>query len=205
MNHQRDQDSEPAVDKDVRDAYRRLSKNSTPDSLNVKVLRLARRSVNDGEYSPTPRSWFHPLAFAAMVVLSLTVIIQFRDMGTVERLPESVTGADHEPSPHASQGAGDLAAAVETTGQRLRKLNSEAESLSSNNQPEPALVQGSGVFPGQVDDPVASSSEHCKAEAGTSAISWWRCIEELQRNGMDDAARGELELFKAAHPLFSTN
>ena len=151
------------------------------------------------------RSWLRPLAFAAMVVLSLTVIIQFQGTGTVEQVPDSITGADHEPSPHASQGAGDLAAAVETTGQRLRKLSSEAESLSSNNKPEPVLVQGSGAFPDEADRPVASSSEYCKEEAGISAGTWWQCIEELQRNGMNDAARGELQLFKSAHPLFSTN
>lgn len=205
MNDQYDPVSESHVDLDVREAYRRSAMDSTPNSLNERVLRIARQAVASRPSSPMSGPWLRPLAFAAIAVLCLSVILQFQGAGQLGVTSESPSDAADEPSASTNHGAGDLAAAVETTGQRLRQLNSDAERLNANNKPIPSAATESASRPDAGIRPVDAESRYCEADARISANAWWLCIEELQKDGMDDAARAEMNRFKAVHPLFTTN
>jgi hypothetical protein len=149
-------------------------------------------------------AWARPVAFSAMLILSFTVVLQFlevdleigRDMSA-----DSASEQTHNPTDRAS----DLADAVESTGQRLRKLDRDAESLSSNNKP---IVSTSATASDNPDPsaigPVVQS-EYCVPYANDSADAWWQCILILQRDGKIDSARREIDLLRAAHPSFDTN
>lgn len=205
MNDQISSDSESHIEMDVQNAYQHSAVESTPESLNQQVLKLARQSLQDRTSSMKADSWVRPLAFAAMAVLSLAAILQFQGAGVVDVAPESQPDAIDDQPAVIEHRAGDLAEAVESTGRHLRQLNVEADSLGSGNRPKPSASPPFGTardIAGQTGDDL---SGYCDAESRLSAESWWECIQELQQNGMTEAARGELDLFRSAHPLFPAN
>jgi hypothetical protein len=108
MIDQTNSDSESPIEPDVRIAYRRSAVESTPESLNRQILQLARQALADRPIAPRAESWIRPLAFAAMVVLSLAAILQFQDAGLVEVAPGLQSdSADGRPA-YVEHGAGDL-------------------------------------------------------------------------------------------------
>jgi hypothetical protein len=138
-----------------------------------------------------------------MLILSFTVFLQFLK---VEPETERDVSADSasEQSHDRTDSASDLTAAVESTGQRLRKLDSDAESLSSNNKPVVSTSTIASDIPGTSAKEPVIRSEFCVAYANDSADAWWQCIQTLQRDGKIDSARSEIELFRASHPSFDT-
>jgi hypothetical protein len=95
----------------------------------------------------------------------------------------------------------DLTAAVESTGVRLRELDSATEALVPSNQP--AARAGTGATASSAPaDASKSSPRHCDASMIHAADSWWSCIEKLQKKGRLEAARSELQLLSSAFPDF---
>lgn len=190
------------VDQDVREAYRRTAVETTPVCLDSHILHLSRQASRKRSETSKTDSWARPLAFAAMAVLSLAAVLQFLGVGVVEIAPELPAGAVSEQHGRSGNQAGDLSAAVESTGQRLRDLDNGAESLTSNNKPMPTAVPHSGNGLDSSGQTGVAVSDQCVSESKISADSWWRCIQDLQQDGLDDAARDELDLFYTAYPEF---
>lgn len=194
----------PVVDPDVSDGYRRVAIESVPSRLDSVVLELSRRANNSGLWSSMSTAWARPLAFSAMAILSFAVVLQFLDVepGTGRDVPSGSAGEQHRDG--SSGDASDLAAAVESTGQRLRKLDSDTESLSSNNKPVESTSLNPADTPGSSAGRPAIQSKFCSPQASNSADAWWQCILALQRNGDPESAKSEMALLRAAYPSFDT-
>jgi hypothetical protein len=85
-----------SIDEEVRQAYRDIASERTPDALDKAVLQQAHKAVRPG-YARS-RAWTRPVAWAATVTLCVAVVLD------VARLPEmpSVPRVDHsleQPAP----------------------------------------------------------------------------------------------------------
>ena len=82
--------------KTVSDAYRDIATETTPAALDDKVLRMAEREAKT-RYG-LARSWTRPVAWAAMIGLSLAVVLE------VSQTPEPIAQPDACSGKRVSRG-----------------------------------------------------------------------------------------------------
>jgi hypothetical protein len=193
----------PVIDPDVSDSYQRVAVESVPSSLDRMVLELSRRASRSWFWPSISAAWARPVAFSAMLILSFAAFLQFIEVDLESGW--DMADSASEQSNNRTDRASDFADAVESTGQRLRKLDHDTESLSSNNKPVVSTSASASDNPGFSAKGPVVQSEHCAPYANDSADAWWQCILILQREGRIDSARREIELLHTAHPSFDTN
>jgi hypothetical protein len=186
---------------EVRNAYREVATESTPEALDRWVLKKSRESVRGWSFRLVPHAWARPTALAAMAALCVFAVLQLRAPDEVTAR-KAVQPIEADSSGIARESVNDFSEAVESTGQHLRELDSAAESLVSNNKPSQDPVPSTGDQPTIAAQTGASAPGHCDASIRESPESWWQCIQALDRNGMIDAARTEKELLQATYSSF---
>jgi hypothetical protein len=178
-----------SIDENVRDAYREAATEIAPPYLDSRIVQLSRTM----RHSPAlikSLAWVRPLAFAAMTVLCFAAVLRFGEVGLIGPARDAPAGNVSERASPPGDRTGRLSEAVQATGQKLRELDKSAESLTSNNNPASDLRTA-------VETP-----SFCDTVAKATAETWWRCIEELQREGMIDEADLEFELLKSTYASF---
>lgn len=191
----------PDVDPQVSDAYRTSATETVPLRLDQAVLASARRVSRGAWQAAWLRGWITPTVFVATAVLSLAVVHNYRQAGSLPTPLTQTDGTKAAIGTPAQNAADGLATAVESTGMRIRELDDAAVSIIPGNKPVSAASEENRVFRSQLTDPL-KVSRFCADEGASSPETWWACIEALERDGKSDDARSELELLLATFPDF---
>lgn len=173
-------------------AYRQLAGEQAPEHLNRAVLRLARHEPASG--SLLSNRWRAPAAFAATAILGFTLVLQLQDPTSIDVPPEVGAPAAEMPVPQSAfEGA-----ATETIRQ-LREIDRDQLATS----PAAGLPDPAGVEPRTLDTgSLLPDEERCSDEARAQTRSWWRCIQDLEKRGLTQAAERELQGLMQTFPQF---
>jgi hypothetical protein len=165
----------------VSGAYRRLASETAPDDLNRAVLRAARKPTTRGWQG----AWFRPLTAAAVVALSVAMMLEFNSANNIDAsLPATVD---------AFRDASNLAA------EQIREAEATA-SRATQNAPADTMPSAVATEP---DQPSLLPNERgCDEQQRSSMASWWRCIESLQDQGARAQAEQELATLLRSYPAF---
>ena len=183
----------------VADAYREIATQTTPPELDERILQLAA----DGARSRygTARSWTRPLAWAAMIVLSLAVVLEFTRM---DEIVEAPTERAEPATEERARSDVDMLKVKEE-----KDLQQEAAKRAPAMPAAATLGADEAVMLREAEDQVLESSAFapasCDAEARASAETWYACIIELRAQGLDAEAEAELEALVQAFPDFEVD
>jgi len=173
--------------------YRRTADETTPHELNRAVLQHATRQTR-GVASRT-LTWLRPAALAATLALSVALVLQ------VGNLDSTGTSPGELPGPVASGENDDVFdAAAEASMEQIRAAESAAK--LSPGPSESLTAPRNQVGPGPTSNEVVRDNQDCSADQRSSTVTWWRCIQALEKRGMSEAARRELEALFEAYPAF---
>ncbi len=172
-------------DADFLALYRSLSRETAPAPLDATIIAAAAAGTGSAGAKPLLKRWFRPFAFAAIAVLSFTLVLQMSN----QPVPDS--------SP--SQQETSFEAAGRTVAEQVR----QAEESAGN-----AMNSGSVAIEDVVPDaspavPAERQTDGCSALERDDASSWWQCVDALERAGSSLAAERELQRLLAAFPQFS--
>ena len=193
-------------DEQISDAYRTASNETVPNRLNKRVLRTAADSMPGRDRKRWSGFFMRPFAFAALFVLSLTVIVQFNS--ELDDQLQSVTeDAYRSNSPATDTGGRTAVQAGGISNPTAAQQMQDAAVISADNIPaieEPGSLQSNQ----RPDDITRTLSEtrpatSCSEQQSRSPELWWDCIAELVRNGNQDAARHEKERLVKTFPGFT--
>lgn len=188
------------VDAIVSAEYHRLATDLAPDDLNQAVLHSSRRALGKRlsarlQAANRQGAWFRPVASAAVIALSLAVILEFNDAGNLQSpLVPGDEARQFESSSDVFREAGENAAA------QLREAEEAASRASQNSSPDESPT----MTPAMENDqntllPVARG---CDELQRTTTASWWQCIESLENRGARALAEQELTLLLRSYPAF---
>ena len=175
----------------VSDAYRDIATQTTSPDLDEKVLQLAADGVRS-RYG-TARAWTRPLAWAAMVVLSLAVVLEFTRVD--EHLEAPVQRAEPAAEERARSDVDMLKVKEEKDLQQDAAKRAPAMPASAALESEDAAFMAESI----------SQPGPCDEQARASAETWYACIKELREQGLETAAETELEALQQAFPDFEPN
>lgn len=195
----------------VKDAYREIAKETSPSNLDEAVLSMARREVRT-RYG-LARAWVRPVAWAATIALSFTFVLEMTyfskdpagiDAPKHERI-ESEAMQDAVPAARDAPFKRSPAAVAPASERKTRNTPSTAElghraDETAASFASPALMERS-LREGKLEDR-ASPEAFCDAEARQSADAWYSCVLALRVQGLDDAARAELDALLETFPDF---
>jgi hypothetical protein len=196
----------PVSDEQVSVAYSAASNETVPNRLNERVLRTATDSTPDRNRTRWSVFFMRPFAFAALLIISLAMILQFNselndqlqpvtedeyrgDVPATDDGGRTAVQAGGISNPTGTQQIQDAAA----SGARNLRAIEELGSLHSNQQPSDVTKTLSEARP-------ASS---CSEQQSRSPELWWNCIAELVHSGNQDAARHEKERLVKTFPDFT--
>ena len=203
-----------AQDTQVSETYRDIAQESAPEHLNQAVLAAAAREARP-KYSRL-RLWTRPAAWAAVVMLSVAILMETsQDPATPSLEPAPEREDLYQPETAES----DYNAVAEPKSAERQSLKSEASSADMQElrvQDEDLLEQAEEMArmrEGTRDEPapavaaraVAAPREDapaCDETARAAPESWLECIVELEEAGALDAARLERELLAESFPDF---
>ena len=211
MTEHDDIDSGTEVDRDVRAMYRAAASEATPAELDRAIIREAARELKRADVQR--QNWFRPVAFAATVAMSLALVLNFTETGLLDSPADAVTTAGGDATsgrvsrPTASgesleEPQQDAAAVSEAFNEAAEIAERHAEGFeaaaSQRLQPSPASA-------GKLGEPASAIAAEgaCTREQTVDADTWWRCIEELRRNGETELAAAELERLSASYPDYA--
>jgi len=186
MNQDNDKQDAIEVDPQVSAHYEKLADEKTPANLDRAVLREAARAVRTDNRMGSFGAWFRPVAFMAMVGLSLAIILDLSDtsifsppadMSFEITLPASVK-APAEPATEAAARNRPQMTPLEVM---QKKKSVSAQSL-------------------KMDAPAV-----CSDEQKSTAEEWWKCIEALRQSGLAEAADREFENLRENFPEFEAS
>ena len=175
--------------------YRSLATDRAPDELNQAVLHSSRKALGS-RLSPSWRSaWFRPVASAAVIALSLAVILEFNEVGNPESpLASGDEARQIENSPDVFREAADSAAG------QLRDAEATASRASQNSVPDEPPAMDSGANFDQTT--LAPVDGGCNAAQRSTMTTWWECIESLESRGASALAEQELAALLGSYPAF---
>jgi hypothetical protein len=195
----------------VRDAYREIATETSPSNLDEEVLSMAERETRT-RYG-LARAWVRPVAWAATIALSFTFVLEMTyfsedptaiDAPKRERI-ESESVQDAVPAARDAPFKRTPAAVAPAPEMKTRKApppagreeraDEVAASLASS-----ALMEASNRERQSEDR--APALDYCDAETRQNADTWYSCVLALRDQGLDDAARAELEGLLGAFPDF---
>ena len=185
-------DTDPAVSA----AYREIATETPPPRLDDIVLREAKEETKPGiSFSNFFRSVRRPLAFAATLVLALSLVLQFENELTgTATYP---TGGTSRPS-DANTNADEISAVIDASAEHIEAQAKQGEQVMSQgllNQPMPDS-------PAATKSGSADRARSCTGEQLASAELWWVCITDLEGGGHYDDATHERELLTNTYPDF---
>lgn len=182
-----------------RAAYRAAADECTPAALDAAVLEAARAGL--GSSRRWRDAWFRPLAFAAMFVLSLTLLQQFDDAGILS-IPGDTNGIDGTVNDATPVPTDYFEEASRATAEQVRQLE-DAAGQATPESPQPAVADA--VVPVAVTEPgsLLPAAERCNDEQRSETARWWRCIQALEKRGLTEAAEMELQALLKAFPAFA--
>lgn len=193
MNGRKDDSSQEGDRRSVATIYRRIADETTPDELNSAVLRHAAtqtRGVANGALT-----WLRPAALAATLALSVALVLQVGNLDSARTSPSELV------TPVASgQNDNVFDAAAEASMEQIRAAESAAQ--LSPGPSESLATPRNQVSPAATSNEVSPDIQDCSAEQRSSTMTWWQCIQTLEKRGMSEAARKELEALFEAHPAF---
>lgn len=191
----KDNEQLPESDAEVSAAYETLARESVPTGLDTKVLRQARKETRPVWSLQYLYSIRRPVAFAATLVLSLGIVLQFNDL--LLNVTPDTNGIVIEPG-EKSTGTSDISAAIDGSGERLQEQRKQGENVMSQgllNKPMPSKVGGADAMGPETD-------RFCEGSQVATADLWWACILELDSQGRYEAAATERELHGNTYPDF---
>lgn len=178
----------------VSDAYRDIATERAPQHLDRAVLDTAEKQARPGYLRW--RTWTRPIAWAAVVMLSVAILIE------TNRAPLEVAApAVSEATPAAGVAErkaepqlmkSDLGAAEEQLATDTTELRGTDRDLIERAEEMARMQQGRLQQPDI--QPVCDESARAEPE------SWLECIVELEAAGFVDVAREERDLLNAAFP-----
>ena len=183
------------VDSIVAAEYHRLATDEAPDSLNRAVLHSSRKVPGNRLSSHWQSAWFRPVAGAAVIALSLAVILEINDASD----PESASSLGDETI--LLENSPDIfrAAAEGATGQ-LRDAEAEASRAAQNSSQ--ADVPATDTAMGNAETTLLPVEQGCDVDQRSATASWWRCIQSLERRGSSALAEQELAALLRTYPAF---
>jgi hypothetical protein len=182
-----------------RAAYRAAADERTPAALDAAVLEAARAGL--GSSRSWRDAWFRPLAFAAMFVLSMTLLQQFDDAGILS-VPGGTIDIDGTVNDATPVSADYFEEASRATAEQIRQLEDAAGQATPEPSP-PAVADA--VVPVAItkSGSLLPAADRCNDEQRSETARWWRCIEELEKRGLTEAAELELQALLEAFPAFA--
>ena len=193
-------DNRQAVNPDPSTAYRAVANERTPPALDRAVLSLAKREARVSAGSDWLNRWYRPAVFVATVGLSFALILELSETSKPgppdSDLDSSINGvAPVAESPF--QGAADA------TARQVRRL--EIDANSSTSEPPPPMIESAVPASSSWSDTgsLLPATDSCSDEQRANTASWWACIEELEKQGLTQAAERELQILLRDFPGFS--
>ena len=196
----KDEETIREVDPQLSAAYRAGADETAPPGLDRSVLAEAARAVKRDRASAWRNTWYRPVAFAATLGLCLALILQLTDPDIVGR--ETVTGEPQGSALSGTAAGGMFDEAVNETVEQIRDAEAEANAsvMKAPAMSDPAGDTATGE-PAQRDR--LPDKERCSDEERADAASWWRCIQELEEEGMTRVAEAELQALLKSFPGFA--
>lgn len=173
-----DPDDRSQGDDVVSSHYQDASRESVPNHLDDAVLERAAAEVARDRWQFRFHPWLRPLAVAATVTLSLTVLLEVMSS-----------------APDDDQIIEDFSSAATDASERMRALG---ETTAASRPPgNPTAASG----PGAID--ALSAQRYCSDSAIADAERWWTCILALREEGRLEEADAELQRMRTDFPDFS--
>lgn len=175
--------------------YHSLATDRAPDELNQAVLHSSRKALGRRPSPGWRSAWLRPVASAAVIALSLTVILEFNDVGNPQ--PTLTSGDEINPfgnSPDVFREAVDNAA------EQLREAEVAASRASQNSVPDEPPAMDSGANLEQTT--LLPIDGGCNAAQRSTMTTWWQCIESLESRGASALAEQELAALLGSYPAF---
>jgi hypothetical protein len=218
-------DSGAADDSRVSDLYRDVATERTPKHLDQAVLREAARAVRPRYWRL--RLWTRPAAWAAIVLLSATLLLQvsqvqppqdavprvleLEDRAAARELDEAEASAERQRNdvgsaakatgttvPRQEQPAAEL---LEAVADQDADLFTQAEEMARTRLgPDDAPATPAAA---SADAPQAAAPS-CDASLRAAPESWMDCITRLEDAGFMAAADHERRLLNETFPDFDT-
>jgi hypothetical protein len=195
--------------------YRRDANEKPSAQLDETILAAARRNLartSRVAHSPFARHWVMPISLAAVLVLSVSVVLLTPD-------PVRQPGVEIDGVAETPAAAGDLADAPDepaekSSEKRERKAARSKNIPSSEQQPRPGPATGARV----AEEAAAPSASRALAEplaepppephampadtVQADPAAWLRFIESLLKEQNPQAARSNLRAFRIRYPNF---
>ena len=178
----------------VSDAYRDIATQTTSSELDERILQLAADGVRSRYGSA--RAWTRPLAWAAMIVLSLAVVLEFTRVDVPLEAPEERA----EPAVEESARSDVDMLKIKEEKDRQQNAAKRAPAMpaaASFEMDDAAMLR-------EAEDQALGSSARtpCDDEARSAPETWYACIEDLREQGLEAEATVELEALRQAFPDF---
>lgn len=186
----KDNEHHSTTDTEVAAAYRAIASETAPNRLDDIVLGQAaaeaRPRTGTAAYFYSIR---RPLAFAATLVLALSIVLQFDSLMTNTR-PEATIGPNG-----GTISAGEIAALIDASAQKFHEQTQQderiiAQSLLNNPIPETA------------GNTATDARRYCDSGKIAAAETWWACITDLEQTRRYEAAAYEYRLLTNTYPDF---
>ena len=184
------------ADPEVSAGYRAIANESAPTRLDDVVLRQAAEEVR--QMSKLANFFYsirRPLAFAATLVLALSIALQFEEVLT-DKSRDVINGVTE--SAESNTGASEISAGFDASVEHIQEQVRQGESAVSQgslNKPMPNAVGGAEAMRPEI-------ARFCDSAQSASAELWWECIVELDRNGHLDESASEHQLLINTYPDF---
>jgi len=209
-----DEHDKEKLDERVAAAYRDLAVEQTPARLDRAVLREA-AGVAKTRYGIL-RGRVRPLAWAAMIGLSLVVVLEFTRLPDGDPTPVEDRGTDAlrsealgnaAPAEHKTEeerAADPLPAAVPEAEPPTRQDGGRVRKLAPAPLSAPATKEARREAAAFAPTPTDADTQAACAEAeATGPDAWYACIQELDERGDHELAANERARFREVYPDFS--
>lgn len=206
-------------------AWRELSDETTPPALDRRILaEAAREAALHDERGPR---WTQPLAWAAIIVVTVTILLMLSDLPVPPDGMPAPTPAGQAPPGRApefrelSPGRADADRSFDERNDDERGAagapapeSGRWASSAGDSRPEPrqeaATVPDAGTrapaasrklaAPAELGAVARDQAPSCDDEARSTPETWRDCIAALREAGRIEAADAELEALNAAFP-----
>lgn len=183
------------MDSVVSNAYHDVANEAAPGELNRAVLRASRKALGKRTGPGWQATWFRPVASAAVIALSLAVMLEFNDASN----PDSPINGGNEVI-RLDDSADVFREAADSAAEQLREAEATARSATQNSAPDDSPAMGAGA---QVNESLLQPIDGGCDEAQRATMStWWECIESLENRGASALAEQELTALLGSYPAF---
>jgi hypothetical protein len=225
MKQENEQQRATEVDPQVSDQYEALANEKTPAHLDRAILREAARAVRADNRKGSFGAWFRPVAFMAMVGLSLAIILDLSDTSifrpvadlsieatpTVQAPPKSVADSidrnTSQPALNEIKRQEKLAPAQAQADARDDEIDDadiatpQAAASEPRKGDQGQLRKMRSEVVAAITLPPAEAPA-CSKEQKSDVEEWWKCIAALRQAGLTELADLEFENLRSSFPDF---